>query len=829
MTARTYQYRLVVTSAAGTGTGSTQTFQTCTTPEIDFGDSSKATGCFIAGKDGTYTSTGAVDVNGIDFVPDSGGITIDPGAQTLKSDSGGHIQLNGFLSLPWPGHLDLDLSGNFTLSKSVDVTFGGFKLDGELTAQLLPDAEALLDGEASVNLGGAPVEASLGITTSASEGLAAADLGIGPADASPLDPHTLMFCSPKAKTQPKGFTCDQVPTKDGKSFTWRLTPTGEQASEVDPHLMPFCKPSEPAPVGYQCKTVTNRSGKGTTNRLVAEDPGVIRIGGVLGIEGLGLSYDRGQGTWSGEATLALGDVMPGSGIFGSAAGDVTLTLNATFSTDPFQFDQGGFALDGLKVPLGPAQINGVDFELTLHPHFGISGDASLVAGPDQAVAIDGGFDLKMGDKSGFDLKLHGDVQVKTIGISGYVEYDGIDGEQKVLLGGSFTRSWGPVSATLGVGGGIEASPFHFQLTGDGTIGAFGANVDAHGIVSDAGVGACGEIHVFVFSGAVGFKHYWSGETDFNGCDFSGLYTVGQAGASALSTGRTIRIPRHEPRIEIAAVGAQGPPSVTLSGPGGAHLQTPSTPDRIALSRSGLALSVSDSRTTYFVVEHPHAGVWRIAPSPGAPSPVRYEIAQPLRPLALRAHVGGRGASRTLSWHLAAQRGLKVQFIQQGGSGRVITTTSHASGHARFRVAPGPGGRRTVLAVVSIDGFPTRTLTVARFTASSPAGPSVAGAHYRVAGQTLMVGWRRARHIAYYYLAVSQAGRPSLQYQLRGSAASQTVALGPGARVRRVTLTAVSSDGILGRPAVASDRSARARGHKPHGHKRKRRGGPRRHG
>ncbi|MGH2874650.1 MAG: hypothetical protein ACRDLV_00195, partial [Solirubrobacteraceae bacterium] len=313
-----YQYRLVVTGAGGTATGSTQSFQTCATPEVDFGDGSKATGCFIAASNGTYTSTGAVDVNGIDFVPNTGGIAVDPDAQTLSAASGGHIQIGSFLSLPWPGQLRLDLSGGFTLSKSVDVSFGGFRLDGELTAQLLPDAEAMLDGEASINLGGAPVQASLGITTSAAEGLVAADLGVGPADASPLDPHTLMFCSPKAKTQPKGFACDQVPTTDGKSFTWRLTPTGEDASEVDSHLMPFCKPSEPPPVGYQCKAVTNRSGKGTTNRLVAESPGVIRIGGALGIEGLGLSYDRDQGTWAGEATLALGDVLPGSGIFGSA-------------------------------------------------------------------------------------------------------------------------------------------------------------------------------------------------------------------------------------------------------------------------------------------------------------------------------------------------------------------------------------------------------------------------------------------------------------------------------------------------------------------------------
>src|SRR5205823_5916927 len=80
------------------------------------------------------------------------------------------------------------------------------------------------------------------------------------------------------------------------------------------------------------------------------------------------------------------------------------------------------------------------------------------------------------------------------------------------------------------------------------------------------------------------KLFWSpfpaGETDLAGCDFSGLYTVGGGAAHDAAAGRTVRVARGTRKLELAAVGASGPPSVTLTAPNGATVSTPITPDKI---------------------------------------------------------------------------------------------------------------------------------------------------------------------------------------------------------------------------------------------------------
>ena len=488
--------------------------------EVKFGDVD-ALGCFVQGPGGSWVSTGRVRVNGVDLQPNGGEITLDTTSKTLHAEGAGTLRVGGVIPVPWVGGLDWSLADTFTVLPQVNVAFAGFRLRGSLMGEVLPDGEMQLMSQTAMNVLGDPVQASVAITTSNADGLAGADVGLGPAGADPLDPHTMGVCSPK-KAPPSGYQCVKVPTKSGKSYRWRLAPLGSHPAEIDPHLMPFCSPSVAPPIGYRCASITNRNGKGSRYRLLALKPGVVRIGGVLPVESLDFSYDRSAGTWGGEATLLLGDILPGPSVLRSAIGNAELTLGATIRARPFQLQEADAALENTTIPIGPAELDAASFKLMLHPRFGISGDASLAAGPGRAIAIDGGFSLRRGRQSGVDVKIHGSVAVKSISVAGYVEYDGTDGGEKVLLGGSFTRSFGPVSATLGIGGGIAGNPFRFQLTGDGSIDAFGATVGAHGIVSNAGVGACGELHVLFFSGEVGFKHFWSGETDFNGCDFSGL-------------------------------------------------------------------------------------------------------------------------------------------------------------------------------------------------------------------------------------------------------------------------------------------------------------------
>jgi len=132
----------------------------------------------------------------------------------------------------------------------------------------------------------------------------------------------------------------------------------------------------------------------------------------------------------------------------------------------------------------------------------------------------------------------------------------------------------------------------------------------------------------------------------------------------------------------------------------------------------------------------------------------------------------------------------------------IKASSHASGQARFRVAPGPGGRRRILAVVSIDGFPSRTQTATSFRVAPPHGPVVTGAQYRVKGTKLTIRWRRVGSVARYEVAVTLRHGMLPQYMIPARADSATVVLAPGVKARRVTVAAMGKNGLTGTVATA---------------------------
>jgi hypothetical protein len=812
----TYQYRLEVITPNGTFTGATRTIQTCSYPQVTLDSGVVATGCFSEPEKGVYSSTGDADVSGIEFEPRHGGVTLSSKDDSLSAKGPGLMMVAGLLPVPWAPNLSMDLSGDFTVGPHVNFALAGFRVEGQLEGSVLPGGEMQLTADTSMNILGSPIEATIGIVTyndidDQKPVLSGAAVGVGPADADPLDPSTLMYCNPKFKEQPNGFDCNPYPA-GSKDPVYRLTPKGENPenqTETDPNNMPYCSLSKAPPVGYKCQMVEDKGSRlGQSPRLIALDPGVVKLAGFLPLEGLGFSYDSNGGTWMGSATIDLNGLFPGEGRF-SATDNTTLEVNLTIGTNPFQFDSGGFALSG-AIALTPAgddgpELTNASFNLMLHPSFDIGGSLGVVI--KSGASISGGLNLSFGNNSGFDLSVTGNITTAAgIGWSGNARFDDEDGGLAGELGGSFTRSFGPVSLTVGLDGAMEFEPhFHWQLAANGTASAFGQDISVQGIVSDAGVGLCGTAHVLIGSVSVGFT--WTHQNGFNwsGCDFSGLETVSFAsspdGAHAASASRAIRVARGTARQEFAAVGTDGPPAVTLTGPGGATLSTPTTENRLEVSRSGLAIAVSDSRTTFFVVEHPAAGSWHLAPEAGQPAPARYEVAAPLAPLDLKAAVTGNGSHRLLRWRMHAQHGQTVEFLQLGGAGEPIKTTGSAHGRARFTVSPGPGGGRELVAVVSIDGVAQRKLTVARFAAAAPHRPAVTHATYSLSRGSLKVGWRRAGGVAHYEVDVTLR-KGLLSFMYRRSTASAKLILPPGAKLRRVTVTATGTNGLVGRAVTA---------------------------
>ena len=771
-----YQFQLVVTAGGSTVTGGRQTFTTCDALSVPASalptDSKKleVAGCFTKAARNTWVSTGDVKVNGIEFSPAGGStVTVDASAPALRVDGPGVAKLGGVIPFyPWAHSVNVPLSGTITLfnSNNFKPKVYGFPISGSLTAKFSAN-EADLTGTASLDvLEGLPkAEATLTMITDNESGIAGAGIALrGPAEAA-------------------------------------------GHNSLDP-----CEPGEEAPTGFTCSyPVASESGVGYA--LLPTQPNIIHIG-PLAVQDFELSYDGAKHEWSGGGAVSIEDFLPedATGIKGVLSKAVpTLGFTITVGTQPLQLDGFSVSDQELSWTIGPVTISDLSVRLQFHPSFGVGGSAGLMT--EGGWKIDGGFDYQLGDQSGFSLKLNGDVSLSDVAtVGGSLLFDDRDGGFKVAASGSYSRSFGPASASLSVSGGLAktSNGWNWELDGNGSAGVFGWNVSANGVLSNAGVGACGQVPIV---GDVGFKHFWSGETDFDGCDFSGIQTVGVGGARDAAAARSITVSPGQAREEFAVVGSTGPPQVTLTGPGGQSLATPAAADRMTLTKEGMALAVTSSRTTYFIVPHPQAGRWMITASPSSPVAVRYEYATPLLPVKLTAHVNGSGHKRTLRWHFQAQRGVGVEFLQAGGTEERILQTTRGSGSRRFAAAPGLGGARTVIAVVSIDGFPRERLTIAHFTAPKPSLPRVSHATYRVRNGKLTVHWSRLRSAAYYDIGI-RLSTSVVTYRVNGRRDGASFRLGRAQRVRGVAVT-VSIGGIEGTTVHARNTAPR----RPHRHRR----------
>lgn len=761
----TYEYKLVVTAGGSTVTSRSQAFETCATSLVKL-PVGQATGCFTTGTN-PYAASGEVDVDGVDFQPELGGqVTVDSKKLEITATGAGLVLLGGKVPVwGWtPKGLDLSLHGEVKLINNKNGKLFGFPLQGASLSASFADGAVTVSGQVSLTVLGDDVTASASVTADAG-GITAAKIALEPANADP-----------------------------------------------NAHELSSCSFNKPPPLGYECASVTNAKGN-TYSGLVAKEPAVMHLG-PLTVQDVSLTYDGSQHEWMGQGTVQIGSVLPGPQIIGKLL--PTLSAEVDVGTEPFQLDGFSASDTSLNLPIGPAVLTNISFGLKLHPTFGISGDAGLTA-VDGAIGIDGGFDYELGQHSGFELKLNGSVTVKSITISGFVSYDGRDGAEKVTLGGSFSRTFVPgVSATLGISGGVE--PHHFELDGNGKITVAFVTVDGSGVVSDAGIGACGQLNgPFGISFTVGFTHLWSApsngtpQTDLNsGCDFSGIQTVGAGQAVDAAAGRSIQVAPGLPREEIAAVGRSAPPAVKLVGPHGETLTTPTTANHFVFSRVGAALAMTSSNTTYFILSHPPGGRWRIAPEPGAAAPIRYEYASPLKPFDMRARVTGRSNRRSFRWQFTAQPGMSVRFYQTGGTERTVIQTRRGSGRTSFQVAPGPGGPRHVLALVSLDGLPRKTITVSTFRASAPRLPAVARARYRVRRGYLRVTWSGVRKASSYRIQ-ARLSTGGFAYSVARSSTSARFRLARGVRVRKVTVT-VSVGGLPGRSVTATNLAKRAPRH-----------------
>jgi hypothetical protein len=345
------------------------------------------------------------------------------------------------------------------------------------------------------------------------------------------------------------------------------------------------------------------------------------------------------------------------------------------------------------------------------------------------------------------------------------------------------------------------------------------------IASTIGVAACANVIV----GDVGVGYAWGGSFDlwWGSCDLSPWRPVPGGARAAAGGGKSFKLRPGLRSAAFAVEGDAGPPDVTLTGPRGEKLSLSSAkPQAKSGSLSGIQV---ESGTTYLLAKKPSAGTWTLQHDGGS-AIKQIKQAFGIPPASVRGRVAGKARARTLSWTLRPIAGQRVRFIETGRDvHNQITVTRAARGRVRFTPAPGPAGKRGVVAYVEQNGLARKRITVASYRAPNTLRPSrPRGARIVRRGSNIVVSWRAPvagfRHAVAFRLgdgrelaAVVPAGKRSVTipglargYGATASIMGLTHANGKGPAVK-VKLPADAPSPAVGRWRLASVSGALAKG------------------
>jgi hypothetical protein len=272
------------------------------------------------------------------------------------------------------------------------------------------------------------------------------------------------------------------------------------------------------------------------------------------------------------------------------------------------------------------------------------------------------------------------------------------------------------------------------------------------------MGACGKLEVPPFPAlAGGFFWAWGTSADdvhfeAGSCDLS-RYKVAPVSAAARAGGSsagvtTATVTAGTDVENIELLGNGGAPSVTLTSPSGQVVE-PSGSD---VRAPAYALRFDRAGRTVVVLNHPEAGVWRIALAPGSVAVRRAEAAGAAAPPHVHAHVRGRRlVYRVDGW----TPGTQITFGERAG--RVyheLGAANGAVGQLAFTPADGHGGRRSLFAIVAVGGLPRQRIALGSYVAPPPPRPArVRGLRVRRRGASFVVRFAGARGAARYLIDV----------------------------------------------------------------------------
>ncbi len=365
------------------------------------------------------------------------------------------------------------------------------------------------------------------------------------------------------------------------------------------------------------------------------------------------------------------------------------------------------------------------------------------------------------------------------------EYFHVDGGGHIGLGAHIHLHFLVFALEGGVD--FDAEPEHGHFQADANIAAcielFGEHcLSAEAVISDRGIGVCADLGFTHAGGGIQFPD--NGILFYDSCDIGKFRSLGYVTAvrGHRAASQNFTVPQGQKVAVISLPGSGGPPRATLTGPSGRTIKTPAscyekTPDYVVICDNKSA-----TQETYFFINHPEPGAWKVTPEAGSPAITSIQQAGQLPAPNVKGRVSrAAGGRERLSYSLNAIPGQQVTFAEREASGAFheIGSAKGRRGTLVFTPSSTLGSARTIEAMVTQDGHPREDAVITHFRLpSSTLLP--APKHLRVArrGATVRISFAGVRGAVGYRLAVRLSDGRSLYIKLAARRHSETVTAVP---------------------------------------------------
>jgi hypothetical protein len=272
--------------------------------------------------------------------------------------------------------------------------------------------------------------------------------------------------------------------------------------------------------------------------------------------------------------------------------------------------------------------------------------------------------------------------------------------------------------------------------------------------------------------------------------------------AAQATPDAIDIPAGLPGTVMGFKGAGAPPHVILHGPKGETIDTGAgnapmqTPGVAALKNPATGI-------TEVVIAKPSSGRWTVELAPDSARLVEALQANGTVPAKITGTVSGSGPRRSLTYKISGlATGQHVDFAEVGAAAGSIIGRVAKDGTGTLAFTPGEGaaGRRDVQAIITnIDGFVSDRRKLGTYKAPNAPRPAAARKlTLKRKGTSIVLSWPRSATAKTTQVDIRSSNGLNLSKIVK----RPTVRLKapPAGTTLKITITATSRTGVLGRPA-----------------------------